>query len=366
MFNKHDFITDNILTHDEIKKIWLSIYRAKGIGNTTFWKHYQKNHLFTDSPKIKVNHEIQQIKNFKANLIACFEEYYPTELFCLDAPPPLLTAKGNLSILTQPILAIVGARNASPQGMKIAFETSKFLAQHDFVIASGLARGIDKAAHEGAMLADKNHYSTIAVLAGGIDQIYPHEHHSIYHSIAEKGVILSEMPFSQSPIASLFPRRNHLIAALSKGLIIIEASLGSGTMITAEQGLALSKDIFVVPGSIKDPRYKGSHKLIKNGAILIDHPQDILDYYDLTPQKILASLTTKNINSIASNMDHPHLDKPSNLLLDIIPSTGITIEELYAHLTQDQLSASEISNLISKLEFEGIINRAQDGKFYLC
>lgn len=364
MFNKHDFSTDNNLSHDQIKKLWLSVYRSKGIGNITFWKHYQSDRLFSQCIKSSVEQEIHNLKKFNGHLVACFEEHFPSELFCLNAPPPLLSAKGNLNILKKPTLAIVGARNASIQGMKIAFEISHFLTQTGFTIASGLARGIDKAAHEGAMQNNSEQFSTIAVLAGGLDQIYPHEHQDIYHAIAQKGIILSEMPFGQSPIASLFPRRNHLIAALSKGIIIIEASLGSGTMITAEQGIALGKDIFVIPGSIKDPRYKGSHKLIKNGAILIDHPQDILDYYELSFQHPAPSIF-KSDKHESSKVPQTKEGNITSHITKMIPDTGINIEDLYLEMNKLHLQSSEISNIISKLEFDGVIQRTQDGKFYL-
>lgn len=363
MFNKHDFFTDNILSHDEIKQLWLSVYRTKGIGNALFWKHFQKCKHFTHQVRASVNNEIESVQKFNAHLVAAFEDHYPQDLFCLNYPPPIITAKGKLELLANPIIGIVGARNASLPGIKIAFEMSKFLALSGFTIASGLARGIDKAAHEGAMLEGNHSYPTIAVLAGGIDQIYPPEHHAIYQNISTKGVVLSEMPFGQSPIASLFPRRNHLIAALSKGLIIIEAGLGSGTMITAEQALALGKDIFVVPGSIKDPRYKGSHSLIKNGAILIDHAQDILDYYQLIPRKKLCpSFTVDTTNhDVASQEKNP----TSHEILKHIPETGITLEELYLDIQYMNLDISMISETISNFEFEGEIHRAQDGKIYL-
>ncbi len=363
MFNKHDFFTDNILSHDEIKQLWLSVCRTKGIGNALFWKHFQKCKYFKHLARTSVAKEIESVQKFNAHLVAAFENNYPKDLYCLNSPPPIITAKGKLDLLSNPIIGIVGARNASLPGIKIAFEMSKFLAESGFTIASGLARGIDKAAHEGAIQEGSNSYPTIAVLAGGIDQIYPPEHHTLYDSISRKGVVLSEMPFGQTPIASLFPRRNHLIAALSKGLIIIEAGLGSGTLITAEQGISLGKDIFVVPGSIKDPRHKGSHSLIKNGAILIDHPQDILDYYRFIPQK--EDLQSFSVNNTPNLRHSPEKNSSSHEILKYIPETGIALEELYLAIQHMNLSTSEISNTISNFEFEGNIHRAQDGKIYL-
>ncbi len=197
---------------------------------------------------------------------------YPKSLQCLSDAPPVLSMKGNLNLLETKMLAIVGSRNASVSGRKLARRFAEVMGQRGYGVISGLARGIDTAAHEGSVAT-----GTLAVIAGGVDKIYPPENRNLYHQIAEQGLLVAESPLGMDPHATLFPRRNRLISALSCGVLVIEAALHSGSLITAKYAASQGKDVFVVPGSPLDARYQGSLQLLKQGCVLTTGPSDIFD-----------------------------------------------------------------------------------------
>lgn len=199
---------------------------------------------------------------------------YPRALLSADDPPVLLYAKGDLSLLNRPAIAIVGSRNATKQGEANAEAFAEALAGAGLSIVSGLAAGIDAAAHRGAL---KEKASTIAVIGTGIDRIYPARNAELARDIAEKGVILSEFPLGTPPIASNFPRRNRLIAGLARGCLVVEAAKQSGSLITARLAAEAGREVFAIPGSIHSPQSKGCHALIKQGAKLVESAQDILE-----------------------------------------------------------------------------------------
>ena len=196
---------------------------------------------------------------------------YPTALAQIADAPPLLSAIGDGSLLTRPTLAVVGARNGSTNGRRVTTALTSDLGAAGFVIVSGLARGIDTAAHRAALAT-----GTIAVLAGGIDMIYPPENADLYHAMAERGLILSEAPLSAVPQARHFPRRNRIVSGLSQGVLVIEAALQSGSLITARQAADQGREVFAVPGSPLDPRCRGSNQLIRDGAHLVEGVADVL------------------------------------------------------------------------------------------
>jgi DNA processing protein len=199
------------------------------------------------------------------------ESEYPPLLKEIDAPPPLIAVKGRTELLQRPSLSIVGARNASALGRKLAADLARGLAGEGLTVVSGLARGIDAAAHQGA-LRD----GTAAALAGGLDQIYPPEHADLHAAIGDQGLLLSEMPFGWTARAQDFPRRNRLIAGVSQGVIVVEAARRSGSLITARLATEAGREVFAVPGSPLDPRAEGPNDLLKAGAVLVRHLDDIL------------------------------------------------------------------------------------------
>ena len=222
-------------------------------------------------PAESARRELEDLEKLGGRLIASCETDFPAGLAALEAPPPLISVLGQNDILAREMVAIVGARNASALGRKLAGMLARDLTEAGFVVVSGLARGIDTAAHEGALEG-----GTIAVVAGGADNIYPPENISLYERIYAQGAIVSEMPLGQSPQAKHFPRRNRIISGLARGVIVVEAAEGSGSLITANYALEQNREVFAVPGSPLDPRAKGANRLLREGATLTESAEDVL------------------------------------------------------------------------------------------
>ncbi len=279
------------LTEDQ-RVAWLRLIRSENVGPATFRdlvKHTGSveralerlpdlsrrggGKSFRQCSIEDAENELAAHRAFGARLVALGEPDYPTHLIHIDAPPPLLSVKGG-SLTSRPeMLAVVGARNASLSGRKLAATFSKGLGETGFAIASGLARGIDAAAHEAALKS-----GTLAVLAGGINNLYPPEHDRLLAAILDNGgAVISEMPFGWKPRGRDFPRRNRLISGASLGVIVIEAAKSSGSLHTARFALEQNRDIFAVPGSPLDPRSEGANNLIREGAMLVTSVRDILE-----------------------------------------------------------------------------------------
>lgn len=355
-------------------QLWLSVLRSKGIGAKTFWQLYAKDPLFSDVQTVDVSEEMQQHIDLGFSFCAGFDESYPEKLRSLIDAPPVFSYAGDVSLLQQPCIGIVGARNASPGGRRLAFDIAHELGKAGFISVSGMARGIDGTAHEGSIET-----GTIAVLAGGVDVIYPPEHAKLYEKLRgagdtkPKGCVISEMPLGTAPAAPLFPRRNRIIAALCDGLVVIEAAAKSGTLITAMHAMELGRDVFVVPGSPLDPRSRGGNALIKQGAILVESAEDILAHYvDNKPrlrrsleepnQKQSGMIPVKPINTTSKVIDNSlHSDISSNgdwfACLGLAP---LSIEEIM--LQNKGLLASELFVQLASLEMDGLIKRFPDGR----
>jgi DNA processing protein len=218
-----------------------------------------------------IQREIDAIAKYGAKLIASCEPDYPPALAAVGPPPPLVCIKGDASIFRKTGIAIVGARNASAVGRKMARTLAADLGREDFIIVSGLARGIDGEAHATALET-----GTIAVLAGGIDQPYPPQHRDLYDAIIEQGLVISEAPFGYTATARDFPKRNRIISGLSMATLVVEAAERSGSLITARMALEQGREVMAVPGSPLDPRAGGSNRLIKQGAALIETAEDVI------------------------------------------------------------------------------------------
>jgi DNA processing protein len=276
---------------DEQKLDWLRLIRSDNIGPRTFRELI--NHFGGASEALKAlpalnkrgggrdirifsredaAREFAAIKAHGATLIALGEGLYPARLAAIDDPPPLLTVRGKLDLLTQPMIAVVGSRNASAAGIKFAERIARDLAEAGYTIVSGLARGIDAGAHRGSLTS-----GTIAVLAGGLKHIYPAEHEGLVEEIVANGVALSEMPIDWEPRARDFPRRNRLISGLSVGVVVVEAAKRSGTLITARMAGEQGREVFAVPGSPLDPRAEGTNALLKQGATLVTEAADVIN-----------------------------------------------------------------------------------------
>jgi len=210
-------------------------------------------------------------------LMTLNDRHYPPALLATHDPPTLLYVKGLPSLLGRHGLAIVGSRNATPDGLAHAREFAQHLASLGYTIVSGLALGIDAAAHEGALAAGADGGGTIAVTGTGADVVYPRSNHALAQRIADQGAIMSELPLGTRAIAHHFPRRNRLVAGLSKGVLVVEAAVHSGSLITARIAADIGRDVFAIPGSIHSPLSRGCHALLRQGAKLVECSQDIVD-----------------------------------------------------------------------------------------
>ncbi|WP_293323521.1 DNA-processing protein DprA [Parvibaculum sp.] len=216
--------------------------------------------------------EMATLEKLGATLLVLGDADYPPPLALTDPPPPVIAVKGNLSLLTRDTIAMVGSRNASAAGRRIAGDIAKGLSERGYVVASGLARGIDTAAHQASLAS-----GTIAVVAGGLDIFYPPENEKLQRAIGEDGLLVGEMPPGTSPQARHFPRRNRLISGLSLATVVVEAALRSGSLITARYALEQNREVCAVPGSPLDPRAHGANRLIKQGATLVETAEDVVD-----------------------------------------------------------------------------------------
>ena len=215
--------------------------------------------------------EAAALAKLGGRLIAACEPDFPHGLFALESPPPLISVLGHPHLLLKDMVAIVGARNASALARKFTDTLTRDLGFAGLVVASGLARGIDAAAHEAALAV-----GTVAVVAGGVDVIYPPENEKLHAAIRNQGCIVSEMRLGEAPQARHFPRRNRIISGLSRGVVVVEAAEKSGSLITAQYALDQGREIFAVPGSPLDPRARGANRLIREGATLTEGADDIL------------------------------------------------------------------------------------------
>src|SRR3954451_20218425 len=216
--------------------------------------------------------EIAACQNIGVSLVAPTEPFYPPRLALIDDAPPLLGVRGTLEVLTRPMIGIVGSRNASGAGLKFTERLARDLGEAGFVIASGLARGIDQAAHRATLDG-----GTIAVLAGGHDRVYPPEHEDLLEAMLRAGAAVSEMPLGHVPRARDFPRRNRLISGVALGVVVVEAAHRSGSLITARIAAEQGREVFAVPGSPLDPRAAGTNDLIKQGATLTTKASDVIN-----------------------------------------------------------------------------------------
>lgn len=272
---------------------------------------------------------------------------YPQALLNIPDPPTLLYAKGRLALLEQTALAIVGARSATPQGLANAEAFAQALASAGLSIISGLALGVDTAAHRGALQAQGG---TIAIVGTGADRIYPARNAKLAREIAEQGLILSEFPLGTPPAAYNFPRRNRIISGLARGVLVVEAAVDSGSLITARMAAEQGREVFAIPGSIHSPLSRGCHKLIKQGAKLVESAQDVLEELGWARNSTPALAATETPeyenehHALLLQMGFDPVDPDT-----LVTRSGLTPEALFAILTM--------------LELDGRIARLPGGRF---
>jgi DNA processing protein len=294
-----------------------------------------------------VSREEANLQRAGGQFVVIGDPAYPPPLAAIPDAPPVLSAMGNLGLLDRPALAVVGAREASLAGCRLAADVAAGLGAAGFVVASGLARGIDAAAHSAAVAT-----GTVAVLAGGIDQVYPLQNAHLHADIARQGLLLSEMPWGVPPVARAFPRRNRIVSGLSAGVVVVEAAARSGSMITARQAAEQGRDVFVVPGSPADPRYDGSNTLICDGAIPVRHANDILRALGqpaVAPQP-LGKSSRKPVE--------PGIAK----VIAALGSVPTAVDEL---VRRCQVSAAAMAEVLLALELEGRLERHRGNRVSL-
>lgn len=269
----------------------LRLYRSRRVGALTFHRLIAEHGSATTAlealpdvarnagardyqpcPEAVVEAELKMGRRFGATLLVKGDADYPALLSLIEDAPPVLWTKGDLTLLERPTLSIVGARNASSLGLRFARSLAKDLGEEGFAIASGLARGIDSAAHKAALET-----GTVAVLAGGLDTVYPKENQELYESISRGGLVMSEHGFGMKPLARHFPMRNRIVAGLSRATIVVEAAAKSGSLITAGMALDQGREVMAVPGHPFDGRSSGGNILLRDGAALIRGARDVID-----------------------------------------------------------------------------------------
>lgn len=332
----------------------LRLARSPGIGATRF--HEALAHFGTareacrQLPAVSdeaIDRESEALAQIGGQFLVLGDSAYPPALATLPDAPPVLSAIGDITLLGRRTLAIVGAREASAIGRRLAAEFAFELGAAGFVVASGLARGIDTAAHQAALET-----GTVAVLAGGVDQIYPAQNAGLYRSVAERGLLLSEVAFGTPAVASAFPRRNRIVSGLSLGVVVVEAAEKSGSLITANRAAEQGREVFVVPGSPVDPRYGGSNTLIRDGAILARNANDIISVFDvhhIAPQAI-----EKRIEKALSPV-------PSEVLQALGP-TPTPVDEV---VRRCQMSAAAVAEVLLALELDGRLERHRGNRVSL-
>ncbi len=263
---------------------WTRLARTQRIGPLTFHRLIARFRTaasalealprvsnLTASPADRAHAEIEGVEALGARLIACCEPDYPPLLAQLDAPPPLIAIRSDPNWLRKPTIAIVGSREGSGSALMFAERLALDLGAAGYTVVSGLARGVDAAAHRGALPT-----GTVGVLAGGLDHPYPPQNQKLHDSMCERGAVITEAPLGSVPRARDFPRRNSIISGVSRGVVIVEAALRSGSLITARAAADQGRDVMAAPGSPLDPRARGSNALIKQGATLIEDANDVI------------------------------------------------------------------------------------------
>ncbi|MFC3125794.1 DNA-processing protein DprA [Pseudoroseomonas globiformis] len=291
--------------------------------------------------------EFREISEMGGSFLFFGAPDYPPMLAQLEDAPSALAVVGDTQLLAKPQIAVVGARNASALGRRVAMELSNSLVQAGFVVTSGLARGIDGAAHAGALRSG----STIAIVPGGLDRAYPPEHAELQSSIAERGAVVAEAPLGTAPLARHFPKRNRIIAGLSLGVVVIEAGLHSGTLMTARLALEAGREIFAVPGSPLDPRCTGSNDLIRQGAYLTESVADILDHL---PQYLPSNPASRQAASPVRPTDGDSVSgTDTDKVLSLVGASPVTVDEVMRHC---HLSAAAVQAILLDLELDGRID----------
>lgn len=360
---------------------WLRLFRTDNIGPITFYqlvenfgsagealkalpelsKRGGRKKPLTAPDERTIEQEYRALQKLGGQIITAMDESYPLALTTTDDAPPVLSIRGDASLLNKSCVAIVGARNASLNGKKFAFKIAGELGARNQIVVSGLARGIDTAAHEGALQT-----GTIAVVAGGIDVVYPEDNQKLYDAICESGVVIAESPLGAKPYAASFPRRNRIVSGMSKGVVVVEATQKSGSLITARLAGEQGRDVFAVPGSPLDPRASGPNHLIREGATLVRNADDVLEILmNFAGNTLREPFPTQHKfyspTSPPANEDIPP-EGLQELVLSHLSFSSISVDEL---LRACHVTISALQWALLELELAGRIKRLPGGRIML-
>ncbi len=359
-------ITTLALSQDKLASIRLA--RSENIGKSTFFRlieifgsaqeaiqHLEgKDFMAGLRRQIKISSvadvekELEAVRKFGAEIITFFDDKYPRLLREIPDPAPIITVKGDVDFLDRESIAIVGPRNASFNAINLAKKIALDLGQHSIIVVSGLARGVDCAAHEAAILS-----GTIAVIGGGIDHVYPRENQRLFEEIAQRGLLVSENPFGAIPKGGNFVQRNRIISGLSMAVIVVEAGLKSGSLVTARFAAEQGREVFSVPGSPFDPRCHGTNRLIKDGAKMFESINDVFDELPSLRARfggvgILREPDAQEFRGVSLKMpNNSEINKIREEILQKLSYVPIEIEEIVSEL---QLPTRLVNIAILQLE----------------
>ncbi len=367
------------LLTDTERRDWWQLSRTEGIGPITFFRLIERYGTAAraieslpdlskrggrKTPLIafsrgQAEDEIATMIKAHGRMIASCEPHYPPLLRNIDDAPPFLVIKGNPEIWSdKTCIGMVGARNASLPGRKMAMTLARDLGARGYIIVSGLARGIDAAAHEGSMKT-----GTMAVVAGGVDIIYPPENQKLYDDVCATGVVISEHPCGTEPKAPYFPRRNRIISGLSAGVVLVEATVNSGSLITTRYALEQGRDVFAVPGSPMDPRAGGPNQLIRDGAVLVERAEHIISALSPPPRiQTLCDISANDYTSPVPTFDDARVTAARTKMIECLSYTPIRIDEIARTC---QLNIELVQVALLELELGGWVERLPGNRIAL-
>lgn len=358
------------------RRDWLRLYRTRTVGPVAFWQLLRRfgsaDAALDALPRIirdksvrppdaeQVEAEMEASEALGVKILCAVEPDFPRLLRVLDPTPPIVSLWGRAELANQPCIALVGSRNCSAVGQKFAGQLAGELGEAGLTVVSGLARGIDAAAHRAALNS-----GTIGVLGGGVDHIYPRQNEDLHLAMRERGLLLSENPLGYRATARDFPRRNRLISGLSLGVVVIEAAERSGTLITARYALEQNREVMAVPGSPLDPRSKGCNRLIRQGAALIESAQDVIDALDRAREPMTPLTPSGQLFEDAKAYTPPtddDVDRAKTALTQAMSYTPTARDDVIrrADLPYDMASAA-----LMEMELNGEIAVETDGRISL-
>ncbi|HEY6916886.1 MAG TPA: DNA-processing protein DprA [Allosphingosinicella sp.] len=308
------------------------------------------------APRAAVEREMHAVQALGARYLFLGQGLYPALLAELETAPPALIVKGQLSLLEKPAIAMVGARNASAAACRFARQLAQKVAEAGAAVVSGLARGIDTAVHDGAMEG-----GTIAVIAGGINIFYPPENEARQKDIAERGLLVAEQPPGVEPRARHFPYRNRIIAGLAHGTVVVEAAPKSGSLITARYAAEFGRDVMAVPGSPLDPRAQGCNGLIREGAILVQSAEDVLE--TIRPFHLRPPVLQGRMDYAAPSAAPDASEAERRAILDLLSPTAVAVDEI---IRQAELAPAIVQTVLLELELAGRLERHAGGRVSLA